>query len=326
MSKILNTKALIIILVIVAGLYFVSTLFEKKERTFKSELVTVDTADITKIMVIPKSGEQDALVMQRTGQTWTLEQGGKTYNPDRFAARNILMELIKLKPERVAAKDESRWDELQVSDSTSTRVKLFDGKKEVADVYIGKFNYQQPPQGQQQMMGQQQNRGKMSTHVRLAGEDEVYVVDGFIKMNIQSDVSNYRDKTLSLVPNNDITKVTFNYPNDNFTLMLRDSLWTIGGVLSDSAATVQYLASIGRITSTDFVDDAMPMSNTPAFFVKIEGNNILPIELKAYPADTVNQFLITSSINQGAKFSGAKAGLFDKIFKPKGNFLKTGEK
>lgn len=322
MSKILNTKSLVIILAIAVALYFISTLFEKKERTFKSDLVSVDTAEVTAIEIIPRAGESDAIQLTRTGQGWSLEKEGVTYNADQMAARNVLAELIKLTPERVAANDPSRWDEMEVSDTTGTRVKLYDGKKVVADIYIGKFNYQQNPQAQQ-MQFQQQGRGKMSTHVRLAGEDEVYVVDGFLKMNIQADLNTYRNKNLCSVLPEDVTKVTFRYPDNSFTLAFQDSTWKLNGVKTDSVKTVQYLNSLRRLTSTNFVDDAADVAVNPSHTVRIEGNNFMPVEIKAFPADSVNGYLVTSSLNSGARFSGEKSKLFDKIFKGIDNFLPT---
>lgn len=320
MSKILNTKSLILILVIAVALYFISTLFEKKERTFKSELVAVDTSEITAIEIIPKAGIQEAILLSRKGKVWGLEKGGIAYNADQLASGNVLSELVKLTPERVAANDPARWDELEVTDTTGTRVKLFKGKKVVSEIYIGKFNYQQNPQAQQ-MAYQQQGRGKMSTHVRLAGEDEVYVVDGFLKMNIQADLNTYRNKTLcSVIPEN-ITRLTFKDPQSSFTLALEDSVWKVNGIPADSMKTTQYLNSLRRVTSTNFIDTEEVLSGMPSHTVRIEGNNLLPVEIKAFPADTVNRYIVTTSVNEGAKFSGEKAKLFDKFFKPLSHFL-----
>lgn len=320
MSKILNTKTLIILLVVLVGVYFLSKLFEKEDRTFKSQLVTVDTAKVTAIEIVPKAGSgEENIMLRRTGTGWTLESGGSSYNPDPMAARNVLSELVNLKPERVAAKDESRWDELQVTDSTGTRVKLFRDKKEVADVYIGKFNYTQPPQTQPGF--QQQNRGKMSTHVRLAGEDEVYVVDGFIKMNIQTDVSNYRNKNVVMVNSPDVTKVSFKYPGENFTLTKEENVWMVNGLKADSAKTAQYVNSLRRVTGADFVDDPEVTTGKASHVVTIEGNNILPVEVKAHPADTVHNYIITSSTNPGTRFSDAKSTIFEKVFRERSYFV-----
>ena len=309
MSKILNTKTLLIILAVVIAIYFISTLGGDKDRTFKSEIVTVDTAKVTKIVVTPKIGAGDDIIFTKTGQEWKLESGGKTYTPGKNSAKQILWELIKMRAERVAATSKSKWKELEVTDSTGTSVKLYEDGDEVANIYIGKFSYTQP-KGQQT----RQNRGKMSTCVRPADENNVYVVDGFIKMNIPAKVESYRDKTLSMLNKDDITKITLNYPEGSYTLNKNDGKWMLNNQPADSTKMKTYISKISRVTGSKFIDDVKPASATPEYSVKIEGNNFIPVEIKAFPADSVNQYVIVSSKIPDSRFSGSKGKLFDRIF------------
>ncbi len=322
LNKFLNTKTLIILLAIVLGIYFLTGMFENEDRTFRSELVSVDTAEITKIIITPKIGGGDEITFTKTGYEWNLQSAGKSYKSEKASINNILIKLSNLRPERVAATENSKWKEFEVTDSTSTRVALFAGDKAQSEIYIGKFSYTPPPQGQG--MNQQQSQGKMSTYVRLAGEDEVYVVDGFLKMDIQPNVDAYRNKTLVEANPADLTKLTFNYPNnDNFTLNLVNNKWMMNGMEIDSTKTATYLNKLKKVNSTNFIDEAKPLSNTPTYSVKIEGNNMIPVEIKAYPTmDTVNMFILTSSRNPDAKFSGGKNQLFEKLFPVKEDLAK----
>jgi len=320
LSRFLNTKTLIILLVILGGIYLISKLTEKEDRSFRSEMVTIDSADVTKVVIMPKLGSDgQEVVITKTGYEWKLESEGKSYKADPSSIKNILAELMRMKSERVAAVDESKWAEYEVSDSTGTRIQLFKNKKILADLYVGKFDYSQPKGPQNPY---QQNRGKMSTYVRPAEDKEVYVVDGFIKMSIQPNVNAYRDKTLFASNKDDLTKITFNYSNnDNFILNKENGKWFLNGVPTDSTKTVRYLNKLARVTSSNFIDDVEPLSNSPAFQVTIEGNNLLPVELKAFPADSTNKFVITSSRVPDAKYSGVKAGLFDRIFVDRSEFF-----
>jgi hypothetical protein len=320
LSKFLNTKTLIILLVILGGIYLITKLTEKEDRTFRSEMVTIDSADVTKIVILPKLGSDgQEVIITKTGYEWKLESEGKTYKADPSSIKNVLAELMRMKSERVAAVDESKWNEYEVSDSTGTRIQLFKNKKMITDLYVGKFDYSQPKGPQNPY---QQNRGKMSTYVRPAEDMEVYVVDGFIKMSIQPSVNAYRDKTLFASNKDDLTKITFNYSTfDNFVLSKEEGKWFLNGIPTDSTKTVRYLNKLARVTSSNFIDEVEPLSNSPAFQVKIEGNNILPVELKAFPADSTNKFVITSSRVPDAKYSGLKAGLFDRIFVDRSEFF-----
>jgi hypothetical protein len=320
LSKFLNTKTLIILLVVLAGIYLITKLTEKEDRSFRSEMVSIDSADVTKIVILPKlGGEGEEVMITRMGDDWKLESEGKSYKADPSSIKNILAELMRMKSERVAAVDESKWSQYEVSDSTGTRIQLHKDRKMIADLYVGKFDYTQP-QGPQNPY--QQNRGKMSTYVRPAEDKEVYVVDGFIKMSIQPSVNAYRDKTLFASNIDDITKVSFNYPNNvNYTLSKMEGKWSLNGVPTDSTKTVRYLNKLARVTSSSFIDEVEPLSNTPSHMVKIEGNNILPVEIKAFPADTTNKYVITSTKVPDAKYSGVKGGLFERIFVDNSEFF-----
>jgi len=309
MSKILNIKTLLILLVVLIAIYFISTLGGDKDRTFKSEIVSVDTAKVNKIVVTPKIGAGDDIIFTKTGKEWKLESGGKTYTPSKHAAKQILSELVKMKAERVAATNKSKWKEFEVTDSTGTKVDLYDDGDELAGVYIGKFSYTQPKGPQTR-----QNRGKMSTCVRPVSEDNVYVVDGFIKMNIPSKVDSYRDKSLSMLNKDDITKITLNYPEGSYTLNKNGGKWMLNNQPADSIKMKTYISKICRVTGSKFIDDVKPANTTPEYSVKIEGNNFMPVEIKAFTADSVNQYVIVSSKIPNSKFSGSKGKLFDRIF------------
>lgn len=321
LSKFLNTKTLIVLLVIFLGIYLVTRLTEKKEdRSFKSQLVEIDTSQVTRIEVVPKIGGGDIITMERSGPEWTLKSAGKSYKPDVNTIKNILNELNRMRTERVAATDPSKWKEYEVTDSTATQVKIYDDGDLLTDIYLGKFSYSQAPNQQQNPYQRQQ--AKMSTSVRLAGEDKVYNVEGFIKMNIQPKVDTYRAKTLCAVPKDDITRVTFDYPGiDNFTVTNENGKYMVNGQPADSSATARYLMKLAKLTSSSFVDDVEPTTNVPAYTVKVEGNNTVPVELKAFPADSVNQYIITSSLVPDSKYSGSKGRLFDRVFVQKDEFL-----
>jgi hypothetical protein len=315
LSKFLNTKTLIILLVLLGLIFLISKLTERKDRTFKSEMVTIDTAQVTKIIIHPKLGEEGKEVtLSKTGAEWKLESENKSFKPDPTSVKNILSELVRMKSERVAAVEETKWKEFEVTDSTATRIMLYNDSKLLADLYVGKFNYTQPPQGQQNPY-QQQNKGKMSTYVRPAGDKEVYVVDGFIKMSIQPNVNAYRDKTLFASNKDDLTKISFTYPdNESFVLSKEGTKWLLNGQLTDSTKTARFLNKLSRVTSSNFIDEVMPLTSSPTHRVKIEGNNIVPVEISAFPADSINKYVVTSSLVPDAKYSGAKSGLFDRVF------------
>lgn len=314
LSKFLNTKTLIILLVILLGIYLVTTLTKSEDRTFKSELVAIDTSKVTEIKIMPKVGSDgQVIVLTRAGQEWKLSADGKPYKADMGAIKNVLNVLKGMRTERVAATNKSKWKEMEVTDSTATRIQLYNNGDLLADLYLGKFSYKQAPQSNQ--FQQQRQQARMFTNIRPADEETVYVVEGgFIKMNIQPNVNSYRAKTLASIKKEDITKISYDYPDGDFTLQKDGNNWSLNGIPTDSTQTARYLQKFARLTSTNFVDDIETQSSTPSFSVKIEGNNFAPIELRAFDADTTNKYLITSSQIPDAKFSGSKSRIFERVF------------
>lgn len=311
LSKFLNAKTLIIILLILVGIYLITEYTKKEDRSFKSELATVDTADINKVLIIPQLGSGDEIILAKKGLDWTLSSGGKTFMPDNEMINRVIASLVNLKPERVAATSNKKWKELQVTDSTGTRVKLMNGDEVLTDIYLGKFNYSQPKGQQNPNM---QNNPKVSTCVRLAEEEVVYIIDGYLKFNVPAQVNSYRNKTLCKINPENITRVTLKYPNNESLILTKENQqWLLNDFPVDSTKAVQYINKLGNVTSISFAD-GIASSPSPSHYAKIEGNNILPIEIKAFPADSIHQYILTSSLVPETKFSNEKGNVFEKIF------------
>jgi hypothetical protein len=321
MFKKLNLKTLVIILAVLAGIYYISTLSGNKDRSFKSTIVEVDTAKVTDIHIVSKNLD---IRLQRTGEySWEIISEANNYTADKSVVNTILAQFVSMRPERVAATMPERWSDYEVDDENAIKVVLNGGNKTLADLYIGKFSFSQPPQTAMQDQMQQQ-RGKMTSFVRPADEDNVYAIDGFLKMAYQDDVNAYRVKNLVQVNKNDITSIEFSYPGMRMALNKQDNQWLINGQSADSAKTAKYLNDIFRLSSPNFVDPSTPKTSDASHTLTISGNNFSPIELKAFPtSDTAINRIITSSFNPDAEFDGSKASLYEKVFVDETAFLST---
>ena len=318
----LNIKTLlmlvVLLLVMVLAMYYFDAM--KGERTFRSELVSIDTSKVDEISFFPLNNIEKNIDFVKTGNTWQLKLNDKLVKADPRVVVNLLATLINLKPERVAATDKSQWDKYEVGDSSGIIVRVKQGGEIVSDLIIGKFSYQQPKGGVQQQNPNQQARGKMTSYVRLNKEDEVYAVEGYLKMNFTMDFNNYRDKALVDVNKDDITTVMFDYPADSsFKLHKQNGEWMLDGMPVDSVKAASYISIISRLMSYDFVADVQH-SDTPEYKLTIEGNNFTSVVINAFPADTTNQFIIKSSANPDGSFSGAKSDLTGKIFAGRSKF------
>ena len=315
MFKKFKSWMLMIVLAVLMIIYLIVRYAGPGERTFREKVLSFDPATITEIIIEdPKSKEGGPLDLKFTGEKWMVSNGGKEYSADSNVVKNILKQLSDLPTKRYAGKGHDAWKKYEVTDSSATLVTLKASKQTAAEIYIGKFAYNQPKDQQVQMQQGRQQRGDMTTYVRLADEKDVYAVDGFLKMGLGSNISTYRIRALTGVNQADITRITSNAPGISKVLEKVNGSWIFNGVPTDSAMALKFRSTLARVSGSKFIDMDVPPSD-PAYSVKIEGNNFSPVEIYAYPvADTNVAYIISSSANPGSYFNGKEGGLFKKIW------------
>jgi hypothetical protein len=314
MLKKLNTKTLLIIFAALVAVALLTRIFDSREgaRTFKEELVNVDTSLVSEILLYPRQEQHKEIKFTRGGNAWTVQKENISAEADTAYVRNLLGTFSLIKPQRLAATDESKWKDFNVDDSLGTRVKFLSGGKMLLDIVVGKFSYNN------------MTRSGIS-YLRLAGEDEVYAVDGFIPMAVNQPFNEWRNKVLLRGNKEDWAKISFSYPDSSFTLRKENGKWMTEGGELDSNKVEQYLNDLSYLTNSAFADNYSPPAS-PVMWLTFEGNNMAsPVTLKAFPADSMNQYIIHSSYNPNAYFSAAKGNLTGRVFKKLTDFLKQPE-
>ena len=179
-----SNKTLIIVfgaLVIIAAIYMIIE-SSHGERSFKTDIVNIDTAKVTAISIYPRATNHKEVKLYKEGKNWKVKLGNNlTANVPENKIQSLLKMLVEVKPTRVAAQDKSKWAEFKV-DTAGTNVKIFEGGDNTLDLIVGKFSFQQPRQ--------------MNTFVRLNGEDEVYETQGFLDMAFNQKPDYFRNNAL----------------------------------------------------------------------------------------------------------------------------------
>jgi len=270
----------------------------KKERSFRKNIVSVDTSSITSFSIFPKSKKGEEVKFLKDDDIWKVSGPDlKNYTVPNFKIENIFNELVKLKPKRVAARSKAKWAEYQV-DSSATRVVVNESGKEVVNLIIGKFAFQQPR--------------SMSTFVRLMDENDVYEVDGFLDMTFNKDVNSFRNETVIKSDKNNWNKLTFSHNNDeSFEIVKTNGIWMTDGMATDSTKTESSLSSLARLTNTEYINDVadgLLPQQTSKLVIEVEGSE--NIEVTAFQNES--KYIIHSSQNVENYFDGNKIG--SKIF------------
>ncbi len=311
--KITNRSLLIIFTVLAALVVFIFIYDRQKgDRTFKSELFIVDSAAVTSITIYPKGNGTDVLKLIKSGgKGWEISHMNKRYPADSGIMQRILQVLAHVLPERVAGTDRSNWKDYEITDSLGTRVVVEQGQKVAADFRVGKISFSQDRSPQN--YGGRQNMSAKS-HIRVAGDERVYVVDGFLSMMFADNPSQYRSRVIFRLDKSLVTKLTFIYPGDSsFVLSRSGSKWSVNNAPADSAETEKYLNSVATTMGNEFAgeNDLIPVFN---YTLKVEGNNMSPVEVHGAINPGMKKYYVKSDYNSSATFGSSAPNLFNQIF------------
>jgi len=313
MFKKFNTKTLLIILVILGGIAAYSKYSSKKsENTFREEFVKIDTSAVTQILIYPKADKGKEIKITKTEKGWELQNDKIKTAADSNAVRSLLGNFADVKSVSLGAADKSGWGEMQVTDTSGTRIKIIT-KDQTYDMIIGKFGYDPA------------SRNGM-TYIRHADEEPVYAIEGFLSMSINQGFNSWRNRGFIHGNKENWNNLTFTYPGDSsFVLTKQNNTWMVNGEMADSTKIVNYLNGLANMQSSGFVDGYTP-SSTPVFTLSIQGNNQpAAISVLAYPADSTQKFILHSSQNADAYFSEAQSNIAGRIFVGKGSLMQTEE-
>ena len=321
MAKKIDNKILLILLIVLIAAFLITRMLKtsKTDRSFKTELVLIDTSNIASILLYPKVENLEEIKFMQESGKWMVSKGEVISDVGDNSVEGLIAQIIQVKPKRLAARDKNKWEEFHVNDSLATRIKVIEnGNKVTLDLMVGKFSYQQSqdPYG---------GRGNVTgtTFVRLRDENEVYAVDGFLTMSVNREFNSWRNQQIVNIRKEDVTKLVFSYPADSgFIAIKMDSVWMINTTIADSAKMDEFLSTLAFMDHTEFVDDFKPPARSPDFELTIEGNNFSPVSIQAF-RNSKNGYIINSSINPRSFFKSDSEDIFADLFKNESFFILT---
>ena len=305
MFKRFSNRQLLITLAVLAGLYLLSmAVGGRAERTFRDVVAAVDTAQVNKLLISPAGKEQVQLV-KNAGKWNVVLPDGKQAPTSANSVRSALGNLSLLEANQLVSRDEGDWGEYKV-DSAGTRIQAFNGEQQLMDIILGNFVF----------------RAVGMNYLRVSGEEDTYLVEGYLDGTFNKAINDWRDKTIMKGSQSDIMMLAFSYPADSSFQLTKDSAnqWVLADfTMVDQTKVNAYLSPLISTNGSVFVD-RQPLTPTPDFQLGIQTMTQGLIEIKAYP-DAEHEYLISSSLNPDTYFSGKEEGLFGKIFVGQRRFL-----
>ena len=301
----MKNQTLIVILGALLLIYLGTRFFgSDRERSFNPEIVDLDTSGVTRVVITPKDTASDPFTLQRTGNQWTVSNESESYSATSASIGSLLSNLINIKAERIVTKNPENWSDYDVDENSATRIQVYTGDQLSTDILIGRFNFNQ------------MNRSGNS-YVRPASESNVYSVDGFLSMSLSQNMDSYRNKNITRLSKEDLTRIRMQTA-DLEAYYQRDSSGWIDetGISVDSAEMESYLNTIQTVNGVTFADEFIPEEGVLLSQLMIEGNNMeVPIRIDCFASpDTLHDFVIRSSINDEGYFTSDSSGIYNRLF------------
>ncbi len=290
---------LIILAVLIVGFLLIQlTKRDGRSKSIRSELVSIDTANVSSVEVISPNG---TLTLTKEEGTWKVSQDGLEKETKPGVVNNMLVSLNSIKPGRLAARKQDKWKDFSV-DSTGTRVKVFEGDKLSTDIVVGRFG----------VSGQR----SYYTYVRLSEDDNVYTAENFMKMNVLENAADYRQNNVLRLTEDSLTQITFDYPDSAFVLTKSEE-WMLGNQEADSVAMDTYFKDLRYLSSKSFYDGEITQTSTHRIVFTFSNREDLVVNGYHQPIGMV----IRSSDNTLENFQDTD--LTNKLFKGQGVFSPT---
>lgn len=303
-----NNRYLLGVLVALAIIYFATNFIQNKQRNTAAELpdlITFADDTIAEIAIKPSSGEQ-VTVTKNSAEDWTVEEGSKSASADTETVNAYLNKLGEIKAVRLVSKNEERWKDFNLIDSTALKVQLTNTKGEEETLFVGRFSYQQNSRAQS---GQ--------SYVRSSASTNSYVVNGFLSADLNKSINGWRNQKVLSYKTAAIQDAVWYYPADSgFVVNNASGTWKVDAQQADSAKTVTFFKGLQNKSFANFEYDLPAPTAEPSHQLVINLTNGQSLRIKAWPINEEgkDEFLIQSSINESALFRSKTTELFDDIF------------
>lgn len=314
----MNNRLLLIIFVAGLALFFAGKLIRgNKTASFDPLIAAVDSTTVDRIKFVSGGGAtKEEFELKRTGKMWEAVKGDNKVTADNIKVNTLIAPLTHLNASRVVTKEPSKYAEYEITDEQAGRVTIWEGTKQVADLIVGGFRFDQ-------------NTRSASSFVRKSDGPEVYLIDGFAGMGLKARYDQFRNKQLLDVKPEDVTKLEWTNASGKKQVLQKDNgAWYYAGMEAlDSTKFNGYLSSLIGAQGTAFSDLTSTDGLTLAESLTIYGNNMpAPTIISAFSqTDTLSPFLIHSTFNPQAIFKSDSSGLYKRVFADLRQFWPDGQ-
>ena len=195
----------------------------------------VDSAAIDKIE-LKSSGA--AITLEKQGGEWFVVQPLRAKASQSAVAR-ALQQAKAMEARSIVSSNPEKFSIFRV-DAGGTEIRLWQQKNVAADFILGKMA-----------------PSYFRSYVRQVQSQDVVETDGIPNYVFEGPVRDWREKTIVTAVRANIKTVAYQFGDTSFTLVLRDSLWTVGNKKAKQAIVEGIVNTLSNFTADDFLDTAL---------------------------------------------------------------------
>jgi hypothetical protein len=211
----------------------------------RAPLLGVKADEITSLTVRDNQGH--SVKLAKSGAQWALPDAGD-YPADVARIAPVLAALAEMKAGRLVAQTPAAQKRLQVADDAFARRIDLETPAGTKTVYLGTSG------------------GVDSSHVRLGGQDQVYLVSGVADWQLGAEPASWTDPAYFTVPPADVAAMTLGNANGRWSFSKgADGQWSLQGLAPGETLNPESVQ--GLLDAASYVTLARPLGKTedPAF-------------------------------------------------------------
>jgi len=280
------------------------TFVPKALPEFEAELWQIDTTSVTSVHWMNTAGE---FTLVREGKKWLITHHTRTVAALPKTVEKLLTPLQSVPTQDPISVKIADWKKYGVDEATAIRGQVYDHDAILEDFWVSPLT-------------EKDSLGMAKTYVRLAGQEEIFRVDGKLSQVFRMPFHQFRDATvLELDSLLEINTLEYFLQSDSSLFFAKAQHWqndTVATVL-DSSVVQSFLATLQTVHSTDFADRFDETRIPETFHRALElGIATQPtIRIECYQDSTWQMtFVLHSSQNPGTYFESDSTGLYQRFF------------
>lgn len=242
----MKSSTLKIISLVFLGLlaFWVFTTYFKKPppaQNLAAQFKLSEIKDQTAAFVLKK--DEESLTLKRESGTWKVGE----YEADKEKIENLFKALSNLKISGPVSRNQQNHSQFEVDEEKGLQVSFQDkDDQEIVSLIIGK-----------------PGPGYTSNYLRKPAQDEVYLADANLNTLLPLQAEDWRQKTIAKIDRQSVKKITFAYPQEEFSLELQeDGSWLAKNKQEkkvEDEVINNFFDALNPLTATGFVEDEEEM-------------------------------------------------------------------